>query len=420
MPTIPRDRNLDSSLALLSDGYTFIQKRCRRLDADIFQTRLLLQKTICMRGAEAAEVFYDPNLFRRAGAAPGRMKKTLVGEGGVQGLDGEAHRRRKSMFMALMSPTEVERLGELTRSQLRAYAGKWSRVDEVVLFDEMMEVLCGAVCAWASVPLREAEVKRRTNDLAAMIDAPASVGLRYVRGRLGRRRAERWAGDLVERVRRGRLEVPEASALARVTHYRDVSGALLSTHDAAVELLNVLRPTVAVARYIVFAALALHQYPACRERLRSSDDSYLELFVQEVRRFYPFFPFAAARVRRTFTWRGYRFPKGTRVLLDLYGTNHDGRVWGQPNAFIPERFHQWDGSAYNFIPQGGGDHLLGHRCAGEWITISLMKVAVEFLTRSVSYTVPQQDLRIKLSRMPAIPERRFVIGQVRLMHEASV
>lgn len=415
MRKIPHDKSFDSSLALLSDGYAFIQKRCRRLRTDVFRTRLMLQQTICLRGEAAAELFYDGDRFVRAGAAPARMKKTLVGEGGVQGLDGEAHRHRKAMFMALMTPAEVKRLGELTRSQLHAYARKWSRVDEIVLFDEIMEVLCRAVCAWASVPLREAEVKRRTNDMAAMIDAPASVGLRYVRGRLGRRRAECWAGELIERVRRGQLKAPAGSALERVATYREVGGALLSTHDAAVELLNVLRPTVAVARYIAFAALALHQYPTCRERLRSSDDPYLELFVQEVRRFYPFFPFAAARVRRTFTWRGYRFPKGARVLLDLYGTNHDGRVWGQPDAFIPERFYQWDGSAYNFIPQGGGDHLLGHRCAGEWITISLMKVAVNFLVRSVNYGVPPQDLQIKLSRMPALPESRFVIRKVTLI-----
>jgi fatty-acid peroxygenase len=267
---------------------------------------------------------------------------------------------------------------------------------------------------------RESDIKRRTNDMAAMIDAPASVGLRYVRGRMGRRRAERWAGGFVERVRCGRLEVPEASALARVAHYRDVSGARLSAHDAAVELLDVLRPMVAVARYIVFAALALHEYPTCRERLRSGDHRCLELFVQEVRRFYPLFPFAAARVRRTFTWRGYPFPKGTRVLLDLYGTNQDGRVWGQPDAFIPERFYQWDGSAYNFISQGGGDHLLGHSCAGEWITISLMEVTMDFLARLISYTVLPQNVRINLSRMPAIPESRFVIRKGRLVEDQSV
>ncbi len=81
--------------------------------------------------------------------------------------------------------------------------------------------------------------------------------------------------------------------------------------------------------------------------------------------------------------------------------------------FRPERFRRWGGSAFNFIPQGGGDHYNNHRCAGEWITIELMERAVHLLTESMHYEVPEQDLRIDLSRMPAIPESRFVIGDVR-------
>ena len=42
-----------------------------------------------------------------------------------------------------------------------------------------------------------------------------------------------------------------------------------------------------------------------------------------------------------------------------------------------------------------------------------MKVAVRFLTESMRYDVPEQDLRVKLSRMPAVPESRFVISGVR-------
>jgi hypothetical protein len=42
-----------------------------------FETRLLLQRTICLRGEDAAKVFYDQNRFYRKGAAPARMQKTL-------------------------------------------------------------------------------------------------------------------------------------------------------------------------------------------------------------------------------------------------------------------------------------------------------------------------------------------------------
>ena len=122
------------------------------------------------------------------------------------------------------------------------------------------------------------------------------------------------------------------------------------------------------------------------------------------------------RVKQEFEWRGHHFDTGTWVLLDLYGTNHDRRIWGDPETFRPERFRDWSGSAFNFLPQGGGDHFANHRCAGEWITIELMKRAVHLLTWSMRYRVPEQDLRIPLSRMPAIPQSGFVISGVERIH----
>ena len=139
----------------------------------------------------------------------------------------------------------------------------------------------------------------------------------------------------------------------------------------------------------------------------------MTLFVQEVRRFYPFFPAVAARVRESFEWNGFTFPKGRRVLLNLYGTNHDARTWDAPEAFRPARFRSWDGNPFDFIPQGGGDHFINHRCAGEWVTTKLMKTAVRFLTSEIHYEVPTQDLQIDFARLPALPKSRFVMKSVR-------
>jgi fatty-acid peroxygenase len=101
------------------------------------------------------------------------------------------------------------------------------------------------------------------------------------------------------------------------------------------------------------------------------------------------------------------------VILDLYGTNHDPRSWEEPGTFRPDRFRDWNGSPFNLIPQGAGDFQNGHRCPGEWITIELLKSAVRLLTTEVSYDVPEQDLSIDLTRMPAEPKSRFVIRNVR-------
>lgn len=412
MPEIPRDRWPDSTPALMADPYRFIPERCRRFGTDLFQTRLMLRKTICMTGPEAAALFYDEGRFARAGVAPGWLQKTLFGKGGVQGLDGEAHRHRKAMFMSLMAPGRIERLGAATTHWFQVYARKWTGRDRVVLYDEVNEILSRAVCDWAGVPLAEPEVGRRTAELMAMFDRAATLSPAHLWSRLARRRAERWIGDLIEDVRARRLNPPEESAAWVVAMHRDPKGELLDRHTAAVELINVLRPTVAVSVFITFAALALHQYPSCREKLRSDEAGYADLFAQEVRRFYPFFPAVMARVRHDFEWKGYRFPAGRLVALDLYGTNHDPRTWEGPEAFEPERFRRWDKSPFNFIPQGGGDHHRNHRCPGDWVSVELIKAASYFLAEGVTYEVPDQDLRIDFARLPALPRSRFVIRTV--------
>jgi len=86
---------------------------------------------------------------------------------------------------------------------------------------------------------------------------------------------------------------------------------------------------------------------------------------------------------------------------------------GSAGRFDPDRFRGWDGDAYDFIPQGGGDHHAGHRCPGERITIELMKRAVGILTGAMDYDVPDQDLRVSLRRMPTLPASRFVIANVK-------
>ncbi|WFE31664.1 cytochrome P450 [Micromonospora sp. WMMD975] len=412
MSTMPSDRSPDSTLAFRREGYRFVGTRCDRFGTDIVQARLLLEPTICLRGREAAELFYDEERFVRRGAMPKRGQRTLTGVGGVQGLDGPAHRVRKAMFTSIMTPAAVRRLGDLFDDEWQARISAWAEHGPVVLYDEVGRMLTRAVWAWAGVPLAGTDVRRRTAEMHAMIEGPAALGPTHWRGLVARRRAERWAGELIEEVRAGAVPAPEGSALRVVAGHRDEWGRPLPRRIAAVELLNVLRPTVAVDRYVVFAALALHDHPHWHDRVRG-DDAATEQFVQEVRRHYPFFAVTAARVRRSFEWQGYAFPQGRRVLLDLYGTNHHPRLWPEPERFRPERFAGWRDDPFGFVPQGGGDHQAGHRCAGEWITIELMKRAVANLTGAMSYRVPPQDLALDLGMMPTLPPSGLVVDGVR-------
>lgn len=40
----------DSTLALLSEGYAFVPRRCERYGSDVFETRLMLTRAVCMMG----------------------------------------------------------------------------------------------------------------------------------------------------------------------------------------------------------------------------------------------------------------------------------------------------------------------------------------------------------------------------------
>ena len=64
-------------MSLMREGYLYILNRRRSFNCDVFETRLLGKKAICMGGKEAEEIFYDPEKFQREGSAPHRLVETL-------------------------------------------------------------------------------------------------------------------------------------------------------------------------------------------------------------------------------------------------------------------------------------------------------------------------------------------------------
>ena len=411
---MPREEGIDHSLSLVREGYMYILNKRRSFNSDIFETRLLGKKAICMGGKEAAELFYDPEKFKRKDAAPNRVVQTLFGKNGVQALDGQAHKHRKEMFMSIMSPAELSRLTDITKKQWVLAATKWQEADKVILYEETKEILCRTACEWAGVPVQESEIKKLTSYFGSMFESAGAMGLKHWKGRNARNNAEKWVKELIEKVRQGTVTPPENTALYRFAWHRELDGDLLDIEIATVEIINILRPIVAIAIFINFIALALHHYPEEREKLQIGDEKYAEMFIQEVRRFYPFFPFVVALVKQDFTWNDYQFEEGTLTLLDLYGTNHDPKIWDNPDVFNPARFSNWQESPFSFIPQGGGDYFGGHRCAGEWVTIEVMKVSLDFLVNQITYEFPDQDLSYNMVDIPSMPHSKIVIENVKL------
>jgi fatty-acid peroxygenase len=278
----------------------------------------------------------------------------------------------------------------------------WAARDEVVLFDEARGVLTRAVHDWAGVPLADDEVPGVARDLTAMVDGFATGGPRHWRARRSRGRQEARLARLVEEVRSGTTTVPEGSVVDVVARHRDADGEPLDPHVAAVELLNVVRPTVAISWFLAFSGHALVRWPQYQERLASGDPAFAEAWAHEVRRFYPFAPFIGGRAAREVEWDGERIPRNAMVLLDLYGQDHDPDLWGEPYAFRPERFLGREIGAFELVPQGAGDPRTNHRCPGEQIVVAVLAALAVRLAR-LPVDVPEQDLTISLRRIPAMP-----------------
>ncbi|MEG8278729.1 cytochrome P450 [Streptomyces sp. AHA2] len=400
----------DSSLALLAKGYTWLPDRRRRTDAPLVRARLMGQHAVALYGPQAVRFFYDERHVERGSALPGPVLSTLFGHGAVHTLDGPRHRGRKGMFLSLLTGPQavagvVDAVAADWDETVRSWPGR-----RIVLFDEASRVLTRGVFRWAGIPLEDGDAVAA--DLVSLVDGFATAGPRHWRARRARARLEDRLGALVEDVRAGGAAAADGSVLDVVARHRDADGRLLDAHTAAVELLNVVRPTVAVCWFIAYAGHALRR-PDVREELRGGDPAYAVAFAHELRRFYPFAPFVGGRAVADLDWHGEPIPQGAMVLLDLYGQNHDPEVWEEPYAFAPRRFLGHPPARDELIPQGGGDPATGHRCPGEDITIALLAALAPRLA-GLEYDVPEQDLRIPLNRLPARIRSGFVMESVRV------
>lgn len=274
----------------------------------------------------------------------------------------------------------------------------------------MKVVLTRSAYGWAGLPLPTDDAKVTADRLADLFmhAGPSPVG--QIKARRARRHLERETVQAIEELRAGGFaDVAPDRAFPVVALWTDQEGQLLPAHVAAVELLNIIRPTVAVSVFMAFAALALERHRETVARVRDHPD-WPHAFVQEVRRTAPFFPATTGIARADLDWQGETIRAGTRVVLDLYGTNRDARHWQEPDRFDPARFLDWPGDPYTMVPQGAGEHARTHRCPGEWLTIRLMERFTTFMHGEIDWRLADPDVQMDYSSFPALPKKGVLIS----------
>lgn len=406
----------DDTLSVLTRGYDFgahIWRRARP-GARAVPMRLLGDPTLLVRGAEGVELFYDERRIQRHGAMPALIQETLFGHGSVHSLDGAEHRHRKATFVDVAyEDAQVERLSPLLDEEWRVELDEWVAGGRRTAYDAAVGAFGRAIMRWAGLPGTRAAKTRWSARLAQIVDGfGAPYSPEYLLAYANRMWSDAHAQRLIEAVRDGALEAEEGTALYEWAWHRDRGGELLPARLAGIELQNSMRPMIAVARFVAFAAKELHDHPEWRARIgaESADRGTLvggplaTAFAQEVRRTAPFVPILPGKTITPVEIDGERVPAGGRVVLDILGTDTDDRSWERAGVFDPERFVGVEDyeALEAFIPHGGADVPTGHRCPGEKLAIAGLAAATAALS-DPRVTILGEGLGVNRRRLPTKP-----------------
>ncbi|OMH29310.1 hypothetical protein BKD30_01065 [Tersicoccus phoenicis] len=421
--TRPSGHTSAGTLDLLRAGYRFMDEaRARWGDpaARAAPVRILGRRALLIRGTDAVRFFYDTTRFRRRGAMPWFIKAPLFGAGAVHGLDDETHRHRKQgFFLTATTPDRVDALVDVVdRGWSRALHDALDSTRRINVYRTAIDVYGLALLRWAGVTGTDDELVARARRLAGIVDGFGVPALPWLRAMAYRRDCDAWFTEQIDRVRSApdwpeceRHNPADLSIVELAAAHRDEHGQLLDAGTAAVELQNVVRPTIAVCRFAAFAALALAEHPELVGRVRAETAErgttvggpLARAVAHEVRRVYPFVPMLPAKARCPLHFGGHRIRRGQRVLIDILGTNNDPAEWDRPDVFDPDRFvGVAAGEIENFVPQGGGTRDRGHRCPGEGITVNLLAVTVAQLAQH-DWTMNSRGHRFPTGRMPTRP-----------------
>jgi len=377
--------------------------------------RLLGDEALLVRGAEGIRLFYDENHVARHGAMPAIVQETLFGHGSVHSLDGADHRHRKATFVDVAyEDAQVERLVPFLESEWRVELDAWADDgSRRSAYDAAVGALGRSIMRWAGLPGTAAAKTRWSARLAQIVDgfgAPYSPA--FLLATLNRGWSDRHAERLIEAARSGELDSSAGTALHEWANHRGPDGELLPPRLAGIELQNSMRPMIAVARFVAFAAKELHDRPEWRSRIAAETAERGALvggplataFAQEIRRTAPFVPMLPGWALTDVEFDGKSVAAGGRLVLDILGTNTDAVSWSHPDEFDPERFVGVDDfeAVEVFIPHGGAGVATGHRCPGEKLAVAGLAAGIAAMS-DPRVTILDSGLDVNRRRLPTKP-----------------
>ena len=145
--------------------------------------------------------------------------------------------------------------------------------------------------------------------------------------------------------------------------------------------------------------------PLTRENL--SKLVYTKAALYETLRLYPPTSALATQAIEDIVIGGQNISKGTTIILSMYATHRDEKIWERPNEFYPEHFvnpqRETERHKYAFFPFGGGLH----NCIGRHFAELEMMIIIVTLLREFTF---KTDIDIKEAVSITLKPNRDIIG----------
>jgi cytochrome P450 len=182
--------------------------------------------------------------------------------------------------------------------------------------------------------------------------------------------------------------------LSLLLQARDEDGQAMTDGELRDELVSLLlagHETTSTST--AWAIERLVRHPEALARLvaeidRGEDDEYMQAVIHETLRCRPVIPGVVRLLHEPLRVAGYDLPVGTRVVASIYLTNHNPRVYEEPDEFRPERFLGAQPDTFAWIPFGGGIR----RCIGASFAMLEMKTMLRTMLSELHPSVPRRSL----------------------------
>ncbi|KAF4378627.1 hypothetical protein CsatB_007315 [Cannabis sativa] len=123
---------------------------------------------------------------------------------------------------------------------------------------------------------------------------------------------------------------------------------------------------------------------------------YLHRIIKETLRLYPVGALLPHESSEECIIGGYRVPRGTMLLVNLWAIQHDPKVWDEPTKFKPDRFEEGDQGVregFKLVPFGSGRR----GCPGETLAMRMVALTLASLIQCFDWEMVDHEAKIDMT-----------------------